>query len=115
MLEIVVGGATFEARLEEGAAPGTVAAFRRLLPLHVVAGAMAILLGTVALVVRKGTILHRRSGRLFAAAMITWVQVESRSVASGASSCPATRFQTCLNTCPARMPPSALITKLSGL
>ena len=34
MLEIVVGGATFEARLEEGAAPGTVAAFRRLLPLE---------------------------------------------------------------------------------
>jgi len=34
MLEIVVGGATCEARLEEGAAPGTVAAFRRLLPLE---------------------------------------------------------------------------------
>ena len=34
MLAINVGGATFEARLEEGAAPGTVAAFRRLLPLE---------------------------------------------------------------------------------
>ena len=34
MLAIDVGGATFEARLEEGAAPGTVAAFRRLLPLE---------------------------------------------------------------------------------
>ena len=34
MLAIDVGGATFEARLEEGTAPGTVAAFRRLLPLE---------------------------------------------------------------------------------
>src|SRR5437773_11937267 len=34
MLEIEVGGARFEARLEEGAAPQTVAAFRRLLPLE---------------------------------------------------------------------------------
>jgi len=34
MLAIDVGGATFEARLEEGVAPGTVAAFRRLLPLE---------------------------------------------------------------------------------
>jgi hypothetical protein len=34
MLAIDVGGATFEARLEEGAAPQTVAAFRRLLPLE---------------------------------------------------------------------------------
>ena len=33
MLEIAVGGAVFEARLEESAAPKTVAAFRRLLPL----------------------------------------------------------------------------------
>ena len=32
MLEIEVGGARFEARLEDGAAPQTVAAFRRLLP-----------------------------------------------------------------------------------
>jgi hypothetical protein len=31
MLEIEVGGARFEARLEEAAAPNTVAAFRRLL------------------------------------------------------------------------------------
>jgi hypothetical protein len=34
MLEIEVSGARFEARLEEGAAPQTVAAFRRLLPLE---------------------------------------------------------------------------------
>src|SRR2546429_8023882 len=34
MLEIEIGGARFEARLEEGAAPQTVAAFRRLLPLE---------------------------------------------------------------------------------
>ena len=34
MLEIEVGGARFEARLEEGGAPKTVAAFRRLLPLE---------------------------------------------------------------------------------
>ena len=34
MLEIEVNGARFEARLEEGAAPQTVAAFRRLLPLE---------------------------------------------------------------------------------
>jgi Protein of unknown function (DUF3830) len=34
MLSIDVGDATFEARLEESAAPKTVAAFRRLLPLE---------------------------------------------------------------------------------
>src|ERR1043166_7548904 len=34
MLEIEVGGARFEARLEEGAAPRAVGAFRRLLPLE---------------------------------------------------------------------------------
>src|SRR3954465_11330977 len=34
MLEIEAGGARFEARLEEGSAPQTVAAFRRLLPLE---------------------------------------------------------------------------------
>src|SRR3954466_9633462 len=33
MLQIEVGGARFEARLEESSAPQTVAAFRRLLPL----------------------------------------------------------------------------------
>src|ERR1043166_2677976 len=34
MLEIAVGGGHFEAGLEEGVAPQTVAAFRRLLPLE---------------------------------------------------------------------------------
>jgi Protein of unknown function (DUF3830) len=34
MLEIEVGGSRFSARLEEEAAPATVAAFRRLLPLE---------------------------------------------------------------------------------
>ena len=34
MLEITAGGFEFVARLEEDAAPGTVAAFRRLLPLE---------------------------------------------------------------------------------
>jgi hypothetical protein len=34
VLEIEVSGARFEARLEEGAAPQTVSAFRRLLPLE---------------------------------------------------------------------------------
>ena len=34
MLKIRVGGLAFEARLEEAAAPKTVAAFRRLLPLR---------------------------------------------------------------------------------
>jgi len=34
VLEIEVNGARFEAQLEEGAAPQTVAAFRRLLPLE---------------------------------------------------------------------------------
>ena len=34
MLEIEVGGTRFEARLEEDAAPQTIAAFRRLLPLE---------------------------------------------------------------------------------
>src|SRR5262245_63363897 len=34
MLEIEVGGVHFEARLEDGSAPQTVAAFQRLLPLE---------------------------------------------------------------------------------
>jgi hypothetical protein len=34
MIEIVVADLRFTARLEEGSAPGTVAAFRRLLPLE---------------------------------------------------------------------------------
>src|SRR5882757_6046408 len=42
-----------------------------LLPLHIVAGGLAIVLGAVALVASKGSSLHRRSGILFVYAMLT--------------------------------------------
>jgi uncharacterized membrane protein len=41
-----------------------------LLPVHVVAGALAVVCGFAALFVRKGGTLHRRSGRLFVWAML---------------------------------------------
>jgi hypothetical protein len=41
-----------------------------LLPIHVVAGGLAIVLGAVALLANKGGTLHRRSGRLFVWAML---------------------------------------------
>lgn len=41
-----------------------------LLPIHIAAGGLAILLGAVALIVRKGGTLHRRSGLLFVYAMV---------------------------------------------
>ena len=41
-----------------------------LLPIHVVAGGLAIVLGAVALVVRKGGGIHRRAGLLFVGAML---------------------------------------------
>lgn len=41
-----------------------------LLPIHVVAGGLAIVLGAVALVVKKGGPVHRRSGVLFVWAML---------------------------------------------
>jgi hypothetical protein len=41
-----------------------------LLPLHIAAGGLAIVLGAVALLVRKGGNLHRRSGLLFVYAML---------------------------------------------
>jgi uncharacterized membrane protein len=41
-----------------------------LLPIHVVAGALAIVLGAVALVVKKGGTIHRGSGLLFVYAML---------------------------------------------
>ena len=42
-----------------------------LLPIHIVAGGLAIILGGCALAVRKGSWLHRRSGLLFVYAMLT--------------------------------------------
>lgn len=41
-----------------------------LLPIHIAAGGLAIVLGFVALAVRKGGPLHRRSGMLFVYAML---------------------------------------------
>ncbi len=41
-----------------------------LLPIHIAAGALAMVLGAVALVVKKGGTIHRRSGMLFVYAML---------------------------------------------
>jgi hypothetical protein len=41
-----------------------------LLPLHVAAGGLALILGAVALLAKKGGTLHRRSGLWFAGAML---------------------------------------------
>ena len=41
-----------------------------LLPIHIAAGAVAIVLGAVALIVKKGGAVHRRSGLLFVYAML---------------------------------------------
>ena len=40
------------------------------LPIHIVAGALALILGAVALLARKGATLHRRSGQLFVCCML---------------------------------------------
>ena len=42
-----------------------------LLPVHIVAGGLAIVLGGVALLAAKGAALHRKSGLLFVYAMLT--------------------------------------------
>ena len=42
-----------------------------LLPVHIAAGGLAIVLGAVALLASKGGVLHRRSGLLFVYAMVT--------------------------------------------
>src|SRR5580700_546756 len=42
-----------------------------LLPVHIVAGGLAIVLGAIALLAAKGATLHRRSGLLFVYAMLT--------------------------------------------
>lgn len=41
-----------------------------LLPIHIAAGVLALILGAVALLARKGARLHRRSGQLFVYAML---------------------------------------------
>jgi hypothetical protein len=41
-----------------------------LLPIHIAAGGLAIVLGAVALIVKKGGTVHRRSGMLFVYAML---------------------------------------------
>ena len=41
-----------------------------LLPIHIAAGGLAIVLGAVALLVKKGGTIHRRSGLLFVYAML---------------------------------------------
>jgi hypothetical protein len=41
-----------------------------LLPIHIVAGGLALVLGAVALMVKKGGAIHRRSGLLFVYAML---------------------------------------------
>ena len=42
----------------------------QLLPIHVAAGGLALVLGAVALLVKKGGTIHRRSGLLFVCAML---------------------------------------------
>src|SRR5207248_3294725 len=44
---------------------------RPLLPVHIVAGGLAIILGGIALAVAKGGSIHRKSGVLFVYAMVT--------------------------------------------
>ena len=51
-------------------APRRRARLTRMLQIHIVAGLLAILAGFVALFSRKGQRLHRRSGRVFVAAML---------------------------------------------
>src|SRR5215213_8140521 len=41
-----------------------------LLPIHIAAGALAVVLGFTALFVKKGGTIHRRSGMLFVYAML---------------------------------------------
>ena len=48
-----------------------------LLQIHIVAGALAIVLGAVALIVRKGGTIHRRSGMMFVYAMLVMAATAS--------------------------------------
>src|SRR5262249_39085583 len=43
---------------------------RMLLPIHIAAGGLAIILGAVALLFKKGGTIHRRAGLLFVAALL---------------------------------------------
>src|SRR4026207_144859 len=45
-------------------------AMHLLLPIHIAAGGLATVLGAVALIVKKGGTIHRRSGLLFVYAML---------------------------------------------
>jgi hypothetical protein len=51
-----------------------------LLPIHIAAGGLAIILGAIALSVKKGGAIHRRSGSLFAYAML--IMAASASILS---------------------------------
>src|SRR5688500_12456242 len=48
-----------------------------LLPIHIAAGVIAIVLGAVALSVKKGGTIHRRSGLLFVYAMLVMAATAS--------------------------------------
>ena len=41
-----------------------------LLPIHIAAGGLALILGAIALMARKGGVVHRRSGLIFVYAML---------------------------------------------
>ena len=45
-----------------------------LLPIHIAAGGFAMVLGTVALIVKKGGTIHRRSGLLFVPALVGYLK-----------------------------------------
>ena len=51
-------------------ATGAAEVVRCCLPIHIAAGGLAIVLGAVALLVKKGGTVHRRSGLLFVYAML---------------------------------------------
>jgi uncharacterized membrane protein len=54
-----------------GTAPHALPSIHVLLPVHIAAGGLAIILGTIALSARKGGLLHRRIGLAFVYAMLT--------------------------------------------
>jgi uncharacterized membrane protein len=56
-----------------------------LLPLHIVAGALGILSGTLALYAVKGAGLHRKSGTVFVIAMLMMVATGALLAALGAN------------------------------